>query len=151
MKKLLGFATIGIAVAAVVIAINMWPGPVAAEEVTLYKNPQCGCCENYANYLRENGFSVEVKPTHDLVQISRDAGIPDDFQGCHTAFLGDYVVSGHVPINVVKEMLEDRPEIIGVTLPGMPMGSPGMGGAKQQPFTIYGVKDGEQPFVYAVE
>ncbi len=61
------------------------------------------------------------------------------------------MVSGHVPINVVKEMLEDRPEILGVTLPGMPSGLPGMGGAKQQPFTIYGVKDSEQPSVYAVE
>ena len=125
--------------------------PAAAQEVTLYKNPQCGCCESYADYLRENGFTVEVKPTHDLAQISRDAGIPDDFQGCHTGFLDDYVISGHVPIDVVNRLLEERPEIAGVTLPGMPLGSPGMGGAKQEPFKIYTVEEGLSPTVYSVE
>jgi hypothetical protein len=151
MKKIFGFASLGTAGAAAILAMNLNAAPVAAQEVTLYKNPQCGCCENYADYLRENGFTVEVKPTHDLAQISREAGIPDDLQGCHTAFLGDYVVSGHVPINVVNKMLEDRPEIAGVTLPGMPMGSPGMGGAKQETFKIYAVEEGVNPTVYAVE
>ncbi|MEY8827066.1 DUF411 domain-containing protein [Sedimentitalea sp. XS_ASV28] len=94
---------------------------------------------------------MEVKPTHDLAQISRDAGIRDDFQCCHTAFVDDYVVSGHVPIDVVNRLLEERPEIAGVTLPGMPLGSPGMGGAKQEPFKIYTVEEGVSPTVYAVE
>jgi len=151
MKKILGFASLGSAGAAAVLTMSLNAAPVAAEEVTLYKNPQCGCCENYADYLRENGFTVTVKPTHDLAQISRDAGIPDDFQGCHTAFLGDYVVSGHVPVDVVNRMLEERPEIAGVTLPGMPMGSPGMSGAKQRPFKIFTVEEGVKPTVYAVE
>ena len=61
----------------------------SAEEVTLYKNPQCGCCEGYATYLRENGFSVKVKPTHELVAMSRDAGLPAGFQGCHLSFIDD--------------------------------------------------------------
>lgn len=151
MKKITGLARLGTAIAAAVFAMILNAAPVAAQEVTLYKNPQCGCCENYADYLRENGFTVEVVPTHDLAQISREAGIPDDFQGCHTAFLGDYVVSGHVPVEVVNRMLEQRPEIAGVTLPGMPMGSPGMGGAKQEPFKIYTVEEGVNPTVYAVE
>lgn len=151
VKKILGFASLATAGAAAVLAMGLNAASVAAEEVTLYKNPQCGCCENYANYLRENGFSVEVKPTHDLVRISRDAGIPDDFQGCHTAFLGDYVVSGHVPVDVVNRMLEERPDIAGVTLPGMPTGSPGMGGAKQEPFKIYAIEGGVKPTIYAVE
>ena len=151
MNKKLGFTSLGTAGAAAVLAMSLNAAPVAAQEVTLYKNPQCGCCESYADYLRENGFTVEVKPTHDLAQISRDAGIADDFQGCHTAFLGDYVFSGHVPINVVNRLLEERPEIAGVTLPGMPMGSPGMGGAKQAPFEIYAIEEGVNPTVYAVE
>ena len=123
---------------------------VQAEEVTLYKNPQCGCCEAYADYLRENGFDVTVKPTHELVTMSRAAGIPDDFQGCHLAFIDDYVVSGHVPVATVDRLLSDRPDIEGVTLPGMPMGSPGMSGVKSEPFTIYAVGD-EQPSVFAVD
>ena len=106
MKKLIGLASLGTAGAAAVFAMSLNAAPAAAQEATLYKNPQCGCCESYADYLRENGFTVEVKPTHDLAQISRDAGIPDDFQGCHTTFLGDYVVSGHVPIDVVSKLLD---------------------------------------------
>ncbi|MAT64024.1 MAG: metal-binding protein [Gammaproteobacteria bacterium] len=126
-------------------------GPsAAAEEVTLYKNPQCGCCENYADYLRDNGFTVTVKPTHELVPMSRKAGIADDFQGCHLAFIDDYVVSGHVPVDTVNRLLTERPNIKGVTLPGMPMGSPGMGGAKTEPFTVYEINGG-RPKVYAVE
>lgn len=121
-----------------------------AEEVTLYKNPQCGCCENYADYLRDNGFTVTVKPTHELVPMSREAGIPDDFQGCHLAFIENYVVSGHVPVDTVNRLLTERPNIKGVTLPGMPMGSPGMNGVKRQPFTVYEIGEG-QPKVYAVE
>jgi len=151
MKKILGLASLGTIGAATVLATSLNAAPLVAPEVTLYKNPQCGCCENYADYLRENGFTVEVVPTQDLAQISRDAGISDDFQGCHTAFLGDYVVSGHVPIDVIDRLLEERPEIAGVTLPGMPMGSPGMGGAKQAPFEIYAIEEGVNPTVYAVE
>jgi len=123
---------------------------VQAEEVTLYKNPQCGCCEGYADYLRENGFDVTVKPTHELVPMSRAAGIPDDFQGCHLAFIDDYVVSGHVPVATVDRLLAERPDIKGITLPGMPQGSPGMSGVKTGPFEIYGIGDGA-PHLYATE
>ena len=76
-------------------------GTGAAEEVMLYKNPQCGCCDAYADYLRENGFTVTVQPTHDLVAMSRQAGIADSFQGCHLALIDGYVVSGHVPVGTV--------------------------------------------------
>ncbi len=123
-----------------------------ARKATLYKNPQCSCCEGYADYLRANGFEVEVKPTNDLTEISRKAGVPEDFQGCHTMFIDGYVVDGHVPVNTVNKLLSERPDIDGITLPGMPMGSPGMTGTKTAPFTIYTVtKDGKAPTVYATE
>lgn len=122
----------------------------AAEEVELYKNPQCGCCEGYASYLREHGYAVTVKPTHELVAMSRAAGIPDGFEGCHLAFVDGYVVSGHVPVGTLDRLLTERPDIKGVTLPGMPMGSPGMSGAKSEPFVIYEVGP-NAPKVYAVE
>lgn len=122
----------------------------AGENVTLYKTPQCGCCETYADYLRENGFTVTVKPTEHLVAMSREAGIPDDFQGCHLAFVDGYMVSGHVPVTIVNRMLSERPDIEGITLPGMPMGSPGMSGVKSEPFTVYGIGEGG-PQLYAVE
>lgn len=121
-----------------------------SREATLYKNPGCQCCDGYADYLRENGFTVTVKPTHDLSQMSRTAGIPDDFQGCHLTQIDGYVVSGHVPVETVERLLSERPDITGITLPGMPMGSPGMSGTKTEHFTIYEVGS-EAPEIYAVE
>jgi hypothetical protein len=128
--------------------------PAIAEPITatLYKNPQCGCCEGYAGYLRDNGFAVEVIPTNELSEISRNAGVPEDFQGCHTMFVEGYVVDGHVPVNVVLKLLSEKPDIVGITLPGMPAGSPGMGGSKNASFVIYSLnKDGGTPAIYAVE
>ena len=127
------------------------PALAAPTRATLYKNPQCSCCEGYAAYLRKNGFEVEVKPTNDLDQISQKAGVPEKLQGCHTMFVENYVVDGHVPVEVIRKLLSERPAIAGITLPGMPTGSPGMTGNKTGPFTIYAVtKDGAPPKVYAV-
>src|SRR4051812_15268572 len=78
------------------------------------------------------------------------AGVPEDLQGCHTILVDDYVIDGHVPVEVIRKLLSERPPIAGITLPGMPEGSPGMSGTKHGPFTIYAVtKDGAAPKVYA--
>jgi hypothetical protein len=125
---------------------------VAPLRAKMYKTPQCGCCEDYANYLRKNGFEVDVEPSNDLAAISRKAGVPENLQGCHTVFLNGYVVDGHVPVNVIRKLLAERPQVAGITLPGMPEGSPGMTGQKTGPFTVYAVfKDGAPPKVYAIE
>lgn len=109
----------------------------------LFKNPQCDCCEGYAAYLRQHGFSITVIPTNDLAEIDRNAGLSEELEGCHMMFIGDYFVSGHVPIEAVKKLLSERPNIKGITLPGMPNGSPGMFGKKEAPFTIHAIaKDG---------
>jgi hypothetical protein len=115
--------------------------PAHAEPVSvmLYKSPECGCCDGYADYLRGNGFTVAAKATNDLAEISRKAGVPPELQGCHTAFIGDYVVDGHVSVEVIKKLLAERPVIKGITLPGMPPGSPGMPGEKIGPHTIYAI------------
>ncbi len=136
---------------AAVLALS---SPALADTIkaTMYKNPQCTCCEGYAAYLRKNGFEVDIKPTNDLAQISRKAGVPEDFQGCHTLFVNGYVVDGHVPVATLNKLLTEKPAIAGITLPGMPLGSPGMGGSKEEPFTFYAVtKDGAPPSVYAKE
>lgn len=136
-------------------AVMLALSPAAFAETikaTMYKNPQCSCCEGYAAYLRKNGFAVDVKPTNDLAEISRKAGVPESFQGCHTLFVNGYVVDGHVPVATLNRLLSEKPAIAGITLPGMPLGSPGMGGSKEGPFTIYAVtKDGAPPSVYASE
>jgi len=117
--------------------------PVAA---TLYKNPECGCCEGYADYLRQHGFAVTSTPTNELAEISRKAGVPTELQGCHTSFIGGYVVDGHVPVEAIAKLLAEHPAIKGITLPGMPEGSPGMFGEKAGPLTIYAIgEDGKSP------
>ena len=128
------------------------PTVAAPSRATLYKNPQCSCCEAYAAYLRKNGFDVDERPTSDLAEISRKAGVPEEFQGCHTMFVDGYVVDGHVPVDVIRKLLSERPAIAGITLAGMPTGSPGMTERKDGRFTFYAVrKDGGTPTVYATE
>lgn len=119
-------------------------------EATLYKNPQCGCCEGHADHLRANGYKVSVVPTHNLALIHRGHGIPRELAGCHTTIIGDYVVEGHVPATVIDRLLTERPRIKGISLPGMPDGSPGMAGEKQGPFTVYEL-GAKEPKIYAVE
>ena len=142
-----------IRIAAMVAALSLpWPALADAIQATLYKSPECGCCEGHAAYLRENGFAVDIKETLELARISAEAGIAPEFEGCHTIFVDGYVVGGHVPAGVIKRMLSERPAIAGITLPGMPLGSPGMNGEKTEPFVIYAVtKDGATPTVYATE
>ncbi len=135
------------------LAMGLAPTAVSAEEkppATLYKNPQCGCCEEYAAYLRKNGFKVTVKPTHDLSLINKQHAVPTNLEGCHTTLIDGYVVEGHVPVMTLERLLTERPAIKGISLPGMPQGSPGMTGRKSGPFTIYELSPGT-PKVYAVE
>jgi hypothetical protein len=108
---------------------------------TLYKTPDCGCCEGYARYLRRNGIDVTTIASHDLPLIRKRHRIPEQLEGCHTTLIGDYVVEGHVPIGPVKRLLSERPAIRGISLPGMPDGSPGMTGMKTEPFVIYAFDD----------
>jgi hypothetical protein len=139
--------------ALILLAVALNSGPVRAEErysATLYKNPQCGCCEGYADYLRDNGFEVTVKPTHDLPLLHRQHGVPEALVGCHTTLVDGYVVEGHVPVNTLIRLLTERPDINGISLPGMPAGSPRMFGEKAGPFTIYEIGNGPTK-VYGVE
>jgi hypothetical protein len=109
----------------VLTGLLMLPLPAVAGKLqaTLYKDPQCGCCEGYVAYLRNNGFEVDVIPSTERAQMSLKAGVPEQFQGCHTMFVNGYVVDGHVPIGTVRKLLAEKPDISGIALPGMPLGS----------------------------
>lgn len=137
-----------------VLALAVSPGhSTERPPATLYKNPQCSCCDQYANYLRRNGFEVKVVPTHNLSLIRPQAGvnIPEKLEGCHTMFIDKYIVEGHVPVSTINKLLTERPNIRGISLPGMPEGSPGMTGRKIEPFTIYEIGSDADARVYAVE
>jgi hypothetical protein len=120
----------------------------AKPAIALFKNPGCGCCEDYAAYLRQHGFTVTVKESEKLAAMSTKAGIPGELEGCHLAFLGGNVVSGHVPIEVIDKLLAERPQIKGLALPGMPLGSPGMSGDKQEPFKVYAIGSDRKAELY---
>jgi hypothetical protein len=99
----------------------------ALPPMTIYKDPNCGCCGIWTSYLRARGFKVEVVTTEDMDPIKRKARVPYDLQTCHTAFMGDYVVEGHVPMPAIRKLLDERPKVLGIAVPGMPAGSPGRG------------------------
>ena len=130
-----------------VIPLCAEPAP-SRGDVTLYKNPQCGCCEGYADYLRHNGFKVNAVSTNDLTVMGQKYGIPDDLQPCHISLIGGYIVGGHIPIDVVNRLLSEKPQVTGITLPGMPEGTPGMPDKKPGPLQIYEIGKGP-PKVYA--
>ena len=125
--------------------------PAEAASATLYKNPHCTCCEEYAEYLREDGFEVDVKETPDLEASTLNAGIPEQLLGCHITFVDGYAVVGHVSAEIVRKLLKERPPLIGVSIPGMPAGVPGMEGPKEGPINVYAVGRDSQPTVYAVQ
>ena len=142
-----------LASAVVLIAL---PLPAFAEAImgTMYKNPSCTCCETYAAYLEKNGFKIEIKPTQELDQVAAKEGVPAQLRGCHTIKIGNYIVEGFVPADQVKKMLATKPNITGLSMPGMPMDIPDMGfdampGSAKQTYTTYSfTKGGGEPTVY---
>jgi hypothetical protein len=119
-------------------------------QMTLYKNAECGCCGAYTKYLSENGFAVTVVETPHLPMMYSHYKVPSALQSCHLATVDRYIAVGHIPVDVIKQMLAEQPAIAGITLPGMPAAAPGMGGSKAEPFKIYALGDGP-PKLYAID
>jgi hypothetical protein len=94
--------------------------------LTVTKDPTCGCCAGWTEHVRAAGFPVEVIETGDLNRVKARLGVPSALAACHTAEVDGYVVEGHVPANIIKRLLAERPDIRGLAVPGMPVGSPGM-------------------------
>lgn len=123
----------------------------AATAVTLYKSPNCGCCMKYVEYLRQNGFAVEVHDSGDMDGIKKRYEV-DHVAGCHTALIDGYVVEGHVPVGAIRKLLREKPAIAGISVPGMPMNGPGMGEMKRGTLTVYRIPHGtEAPKVFSIE
>lgn len=102
----------------------------------VYKTPTCGCCNLWVDHLREAGFEVDARNLNDLIPVKIDAGVPPRMSSCHTALIDGYVVEGHIPAEHVKRMLDERPDIVGIAVPGMPIGSPGMEGIGARPYQV---------------
>ena len=98
----------------------------SAGDITVWKTPNCGCCKAWVTHLQKNGFSVVVNDVKDTAPIRLKLGMPEKMGSCHTATLGDYVLEGHVPASEIRQLLREKPNALGLAVPGMPMGSPGM-------------------------
>lgn len=97
-------------------------------ELTMYRDPNCGCCGKWAEHMRENGFKVREVISNDMNLVKRQAGVPAHLASCHTAKVGNYLIEGHVPASDVKRLLNEQTAVRGLAAPGMPLGSPGMEG-----------------------
>jgi hypothetical protein len=116
--------------------IVMSNGGQAATTVTVYKAPTCGCCNGWIEHVQAAGFSVEAHDQADLRPVKAQAGVLPEHGSCHTAFVDGYVIEGHVPPEAITRLLAERPDVAGLAVPGMPIGSPGMEGPNPQPYDV---------------
>lgn len=125
--------------AAQVTAALALPGPLRAAEalpkMKVTRDPSCGCCGNWVAHVKAAGFSVEVVEIPDVSPLKARLGVPDALTSCHTAEVAGYVVEGHVPADAIKRLLVERPQVTGIAVAGMPVGSPGMEVPGQPPQT----------------
>lgn len=113
-----------------------WTDGDALPTALVYKTPACGCCNLWVDHLRDAGFEVDARNLNDIIPVKIDAGVPPRMSSCHTALIDGYVVEGHIPAEHVKRLLDERPDIVGIAVPGMPIGSPGMEGLGARPYQV---------------
>lgn len=130
-------------------AQTTWDKPTPAlpetTKITVYRSPSCGCCGRWLDHLSKHGFEVDDVKTEDMKEIKKRMGVPAKLASCHTAVVNDFVIEGHVPAGDIKKLLLQKPDIVGLSVPAMPAGTPGMEvGGRKDPFTVIGFdKDGK--------
>ena len=123
------FGALGAALIALATAFVFTGGfanPASAQTITVYKTPWCGCCTAWIKHLQRDGLEVRVIEREDLAPVREQLGVPLELSSCHTALVDGYAIEGHVPAAEIRKLLEIRPRATGLSVPGMPMGSPGM-------------------------
>ena len=138
----------GIAVAATLLMFFA-VRPSAGAEVTVYKSPTCGCCEGWVAYMKRSGFTVKAHDVDNVTRIKTRNGVPSRLWSCHTSLLGGYVIEGHVPAPDLQRLLRERPEITGLAVPGMVVGSPGMDGPRKDRYHVLSFDKNGNTAVYA--
>jgi hypothetical protein len=132
MRRLTGIIA-GVA-AMVTLTIAARPAPVT--EIVVYKAPTCGCCTKWVEYLRKQGFTVVSHDTSGMTAVKKELGVPDAVASCHTAMVGGYVIEGHVPAADITRLLKEHPKVVGLSVPGMVTGSPGMEGGTPEHYKV---------------
>lgn len=108
----------------------------AGTAIEVYRDPSCGCCGAWVDYLRAHGYEPTVHEDASMPAIKARLGVPADAASCHTAVIGGYVIEGHVPVEDIQRLLAERPRARGLAAPGMPMGSPGMEMGAPQRYSV---------------
>ena len=117
--------------------------------IEIWKTPTCGCCKMWVDHMRAAGFRPTVHDLNDVSPIKRKLGVPSALESCHTAVVGGYTIEGHVPADVVRQALKERPKIAGLAVAGMPMGSPGMEGPRKDPYNVVAFEQNGRTSVFA--
>jgi hypothetical protein len=134
-----------LALAAALVAISLTTAAVRSDSsappakkptITVYKDPNCGCCKNWIAYLAKHGYTVVAKDTPDMTEIKHSLGVPNALTACHTAVVNGYLIEGHVSAEDIDRLLAQKPTIAGIAVPGMPMSSPGMDGPRTQGYQV---------------
>ena len=146
---ILGFATFGLAESENTRATETAVTVPADRQMTIWRDPSCGCCDAYAEYMEGEGYHVTRIDDRDFDKRSVDVGVPEQGLGCHLAEVDGYYISGLVPAEIIQRLTTERPEIIGITLPGMPNNAPGMAG-KSGTLKTYAF-EGDEISVYSNE
>jgi hypothetical protein len=121
----------------------------AAQTVTVYKDPDCGCCAGWVKHLEANGFRTKVHDVKDMTPHKQKLRVPERLGSCHSAVVGGYTIEGHVPAADIKRLLAERPKARGLAVPGMPEGSPGMETGKMQPYDVLIFSDDGRTTIYS--
>ena len=130
---------VAVALAVVALSRSAFPHtqpPPATSQVSVYKTPTCGCCGQWVEHMRTSGFVTTATNVPDVAAIKAKHGVPAQLQSCHTSLVGGYVIEGHVPAEDIRRLLREKPAILGLAVPGMPAGSPGMDVAHSPPYDV---------------
>jgi hypothetical protein len=125
-----------IALAAEAMFFTPSEAAVKKPTITVYKDPSCGCCKNWIQYLVKHGYQVDAKDSPDMPGVKRSLGIPPALTSCHTAVVNGYLIEGHVSAEDIDRLLAQKPKIAGLAVPGMPGSSPGMDGPRTKPYQV---------------
>jgi hypothetical protein len=118
--------TFGLMVAALALPLFGGAGQKPGPSIAVYKDPGCGCCAKWVEHLRQHGFEATATDHADMDSLKDKHQIPQQARSCHTGIVDGYVVEGHVPAADIQRLLKERPAVVGIATPGMPVGSPGM-------------------------
>lgn len=132
----LGLAVMAASLTGIAAQAQKQPAAGAATAVKVYLRPTCGCCGIWVQHLEKAGFKVTKQLQENLDTVAERQRVPAQLRTCHTAVVGNYLVEGHVPVDLVQKMLKEKPKIAGIAVPGMPIGSPGMEGPNPRPYSV---------------